>query len=142
MDLLQHRLDPRSVIQRDALSGLDYMTGGQSAPNAANLLYLPEMATLLAQLKADYDLVILDSAPTACVADTSVLVQLADACLFVVSWNKTPWRLVREQMDELARYNNNITGVVLNQVDMRLHAKFYPSYIDTSRTQTVVGTGA
>ena len=140
-DLLQNGLEPGKAIRRDTLTPLDYITGGQLAPNAANLLCLPEMTKLLAKLRTKYDLLILDSPPSATVADTRFLAQMADECLFVVSWNKTPWKLVREQMEELS-HNCNLTGVVLNQVDMRKHWKYQPTRIEAGRTPAMIGTDA
>jgi polysaccharide biosynthesis transport protein len=131
-DLLQRRLEVGQAIRRDGLTPLDYIPGGHPAPHAVDLLCHPEMSRLLATLRTAYDLVILDSPPSATVADTSYLAQMADEFLFVVSWNKTPWRLVREQMEELAQHNPNLTGVILNQVDMRQHAKYRPTMVGVS----------
>ena len=138
-DLLQNGLEPGKAIRRDTLTPLDYITVGQLAPHAANLLCLPEMAELLAKLRTQYDLLILDSPPSATVADTSFIAQMADECLFVVSWNKTPWRLVREQMEELS-HHCNLTGVVLNQVDMRKHSKYHATHIELARAPAMIGT--
>lgn len=138
-DLLQHRLDLRNVIRRDAHSPLDYIAGGQLVPHAANLLCLPEMAELLAKLRTEYDLLILDSPPSTAVADTSFLAQMADECLFVVRWNRTPWRLAREQMEDLSNHCD-VAGVVLNQVDMQKHAKYHPAHSELGRAPVMIGS--
>lgn len=137
-DLLQNRLEFGKAIRRDRLTSLDYITGGQLAPAAANLLCVPEAAELLGKLRTQYDLVILDSPPSTTVADTRFIAQLADECLFVVSWNKTPWRLVRAQMEELSQHCN-ITGVVLNQVDMRKHTKYNATHIELAHAPVLIG---
>ena len=133
--MLQNRSELSEAIRRDTLTPLDYITAGEIAPHAATLLCLPEMADLLAKLRTEYDLLVLDSPPSATVADTSLVAQLADECLFVVSWNKTPWRLAREQMDELSQHCS-LTGVVLNQVDMRRHSSYYLPTMVASPTAT------
>lgn len=138
-DLLQHRLDLRSVVRRDTRSPLDYIAAGPLVPHAANLLCLPEMAELLAKLRTEYDLLILDSPPTAAVADTSFLAQIADECLFVVRWNGTPWRLAREQMEDLSNYCD-VAGVVLNHVDMQKHAKYHPAHSELARAPVMIGS--
>jgi capsular exopolysaccharide synthesis family protein len=138
-DLLQGRVELGETVRRDARTPLDYMVAGELAPHAANLVCLPEMADLLANLRSQYDLIILDSPPSASVADTSYIAQMADECVFVVSWNKTPWRLVRDQMEELSRHCN-ISGVVLNQVDMRKHLKYYSAHGDPIRASAMIGT--
>ena len=134
-DVLQNRSELSEAIRRDTLTPLDYITAGEIAPHAATLLCLPEMADLLAKLRTEYDLLVLDLPPSATVADTSLVAQLADECLFVVSWNKTPWRLAREQMDELSQHCS-LTGVVLNQVDMRRHSSYYLPTMVASPTAT------
>lgn len=137
-DLLQNRLLPSQAIRKDKLTSLDYITGGQLVPGAANLLCAPEMAELLAKLRTKYDLVILDSPPSITVADARFVAQMADECLFVVSWNKTPWRLVRLQMEELSQHCN-ITGVVLNQVDIRKHTKYNATHIELAHAPALTG---
>lgn len=134
-DVLQNRSEASEVIRRDTLTPLDYITAGEIAPHAATLLCLPEMADLLAKLRTEYDLLVLDSPPSATVADTGSVAQLADECLFVVSWNKTPWRLAREQMEELAQHCS-LAGVILNQVDMRRHSSYYLPMMVASPTAT------
>ncbi|MBS0220179.1 MAG: AAA family ATPase [Proteobacteria bacterium] len=139
-EVLQNRLDLSKAIRRDTLTSLDYITGGQQVLHAANLLCLPEMAKLLARLRTAYDLLILDSPPSAAVADASFIAQMVDECLFVVSWNKTPWRLARDQMEDLSHHNRNLTGVILNQVDMRKHSRYSPPRIAPTRAPTMIGS--
>lgn len=137
-DLLQNRLDARRVIRKDAITSLDYITAGSPAAHAVNLLALTEMPDLLEQLRASYDIVILDSPPSAAVADATFITQMADECLFVVRWNKTPWRLAREQMSELARYCS-FAGVILNQVDMRRHIRYNPRHTSSHGSSVLIG---
>ena len=137
-DLVQKRLEARQVIRTDTITTLDYITAGFPAPHAANLLSLAEMADLLEALRSSYDLVILDTPPSAAVADATIIAQMADECLFVVRWNKTPWRLAREQMTELSR-RCNFAGVILNQVDMRKHVRYSPRHIEFSHSSVLVG---
>ena len=138
-NLLQNRLELSEVLRTDTLTPLDYITGGELAPHAANLLCLPEMAELLVKLRTEYDLLILNSPPSSIVADASLMAQLVDECLFVVGWNKAPWRLIRAQMEELS-YQCSVTGAVLNQVDIKKHLKDNPTYIGRGRAPVMIGT--
>ena len=97
------------------------------------------MAELLVKLRTQYDLLILDSPPSSIVADASLMAQLVDECLFVVGWNKAPWRLIRTQMEELS-YQCSVTGAVLNQVDIKKHLKDNPTYIGRGRAPVMIGT--
>jgi hypothetical protein len=44
-------------------------------------------------------------------------------------------------MEELSR-NCNLTGVILNQVDMQKHLKYHPTHIEAARAPTMIGTDA
>lgn len=139
-DVLEGRMQLDAAIRRDAVTPLDYIAAGELAPHAANLLCLPEMTELLAKLRVEYDLLILDSPPSATVADAICIAEMADECMFVVSWNKTRWRLARDQMEELAQHCS-VTGVVLNQVDMAKHLKYHSPYVDPVRVPGMIGVG-
>ena len=84
------------------LARLDVLTCGQVPPNPTELLEGPRMAELLAQLRAEYDYVVLDTPPVGFVAEYFVLVRFLDANIYVVRHNYTERGLV-SQIDELHR---------------------------------------
>jgi capsular exopolysaccharide synthesis family protein len=124
-DVLQGTAGLRDACRRDPLTGLDFIPSGNIGPHAANLLNVPAMKKLIKEMKQSHDLVLLDSPPSAAVSDARVLAQLADEVMFVVSWRKTPWRLVREEIERIAYGEDNLAGVVLNKVDLRRHSREY-----------------
>ena len=81
---------------------LDVITCGLVPANPTELLERPRMAELLAQLRSEYDYVVLDTPPVGFVAEYFVLVRLLDANIYVVRHNYTERGLVG-QIDELHR---------------------------------------
>ena len=79
---------------------LDVLTCGLVPPNPTELLEGPRMAELLAQLRASYDYVVLDTPPVGFVAEYFVLVRFLDANIYVVRQNYTERSLVN-QINEL-----------------------------------------
>lgn len=82
------------------------------------------MDKLLAELRARYDLVILDTAPLLPVADTRVLAPKADAVVFLTRWRKTPQHAVEAAFRMLAGTGAHIAGVALTQMDMKAQTKY------------------
>ena len=79
---------------------LDVLTCGQIPANPTELLERPRMAELIAQLRAEYDYVVLDTPPVGFVAEYFVLVRFLDANIYVVRHNYTERTLVH-QINEL-----------------------------------------
>src|SRR5690606_15011331 len=63
---------------------LDVLFSGQIAPNPNDLLDMQKFNDLITTLKAQYDYVVLDSAPVMLVSDTLHLVENADVVLYIV----------------------------------------------------------
>ena len=70
------------------------------------------------RLKAEYDLVIVDTPPVMAVADARIIGRVVDKTLFVVRWDKTPRKVARAAVEQLRRADVDIAGVVLQQVDL------------------------
>lgn len=98
---------------------MDLVFCGKSAPNPSELCSGNRMDALLAQLKANYDYVIVDTPPVNLVVDTAIIAPKCDAVLVVVECGVTAQRELVHTIDVLERSNAKILGVVLNKVDSR-----------------------
>jgi capsular exopolysaccharide synthesis family protein len=94
----------------------DIIFSGTIPPNPSELLSNGRFELLLNELKKEYDYVIVDTAPTLLVTDTTLITQLADAILYVSRANFTDRKLFG-YITELKKLNNikNI-GIILNNV--------------------------
>jgi len=89
------------------------------------------MERIIEGLKANYDLVVIDSAPLLPVNDTKVIVHMADAVLFVVRWEKTPRDAVVQGARALADIHASVAGVALTRANAeryRYYSYGYQSY--------------
>ena len=89
------------------------------------------MAQLLRALEADYDLVLIDSAPVLVVSDSRALAHNVDAVVFVVRWvvfvvrwASTRREVVANGLKQMREASAKLAGVVLSGVNVRRHARY------------------
>jgi len=119
------------AIRKDDKTSLHLLPAMGEATNPLDVFESTAMDKLLQQLRANYDLVILDSAPVLPVADSRVLAPKADAVLFIARWRKTSQPAIEAAIGMLQAAGAPLAGVALAMVDMRHQAKFAygdPSY--------------
>lgn len=94
----------------------DLIFSGTIPPNPAELLSNGRFEVLLEELKKEYDFVIVDTAPTLLVTDTTLIANLADLIVFVIRANHTDKKLLHfiNELKALKKINN--AGIVLNNV--------------------------
>lgn len=97
------------------LGNLDVIAGGAMPVNPVGLLASAQARELLARLRQEYRLIVLDSPPIVPIADSHVLAGLADGVVIVVRARQTRRELFRRAMESLGAAN--VLGVVLNDVE-------------------------
>jgi capsular exopolysaccharide synthesis family protein len=90
----------QEIIQTTDIENLFLIAGGPMPPNPSELLLKPLMAQLLAELKKEFDFIIMDTPPLALVTDAFVLSTYADHTLFVIRQDYTP-KSALQSLDEL-----------------------------------------
>ncbi len=129
-------------IQRQAMSGVDYICASPNTPNAPEILESHAMKAALATFSERYDLVILDSPPVMAVSDARIISQLADYTIFIVHWARTPRDVVKTAVSALLNVTDRV-GIVINKVNLAKHALYeYGDYGDYySRYHGYYGVG-
>ncbi|MFC7404645.1 polysaccharide biosynthesis tyrosine autokinase [Georgenia alba] len=122
------RAELDEVVHQGESPTLHVLPSGQIPPNPSELLGSRAMSTLLAQLTAAYDHVIIDSPPLLPVTDAAVLSKLTGGALVIAGADRIHKAQLRESMDALERVDAHVLGVVLNKVERRERGKYYYTY--------------
>ncbi|MBP0612935.1 polysaccharide biosynthesis tyrosine autokinase [Chryseobacterium sp. cx-311] len=110
-------VDFRTYIKPSSLhDNLDIMQSGSIPPNPTDLLEDHKMGSLLDQLRAFYDYILIDSAPMMMVSDTFHLLRSADVVVYVVRANYTEKELLTYAGSVAEDENVSKMAIVLNDV--------------------------
>jgi polysaccharide biosynthesis transport protein len=111
------------ITQPDELSSAAFIAAGSAEIDVAGLFTSDAMRRLVEQLRAEYDLVLLDAPPALAMTDARLLARLADATVLCVRWRHTPLGVVRKAVDLLEEAQARIAGIALTRVDARAHVR-------------------
>ena len=115
----------QAITHTSILPNLDVLTAGTPPPNPAELLASTNMRDLLAQLREQYDHIVIDTPPSLSVTDAVVLSPRADAVVLVIRSGQTTKQALRRSRDILTQVNAKVVGVLLNAVDLRSPDYYY-----------------
>ncbi len=135
--LLDTEADFTHHVQPTALPNLVLLTSGPLPPNPSELLSSGRMSTLLQEMGAQADAVILDSAPVLAVADAAILAHLSDGTLLVIDATRTRRGTAQRAAAQLQRTGAHVLGIVLNRVT-RSQSAYDRYYGETSGESLVV----
>jgi capsular exopolysaccharide synthesis family protein len=102
-----------SLLKR-IYKSLYVMTAGPRPPNPAELLGSRKAAAIIDELKAPFDVVLIDSPPLLGLADASLLLGSADGVVLVARSGKTRRKQLEEAIDVVRSSQKPLIGVVLN----------------------------
>jgi polysaccharide biosynthesis transport protein len=97
---------------------------GPRPPNPAEMLSSHRMEEQMRQWTREFDRIVFDTAPLLAVSDTQAMATLVDSVILVSRAGVTRKRALIRSRDLLLRINAPVSGVVVNDVDMRLE-NFY-----------------
>ena len=115
----------QAIARTPILPNLHVLPAGTPPPNPAELLASANMRDVLAQLREQYDHIVLDTPPTLSVTDAVVLSPRADAVVLVIRSGQTTKQALRRSRDVLMQVNAKISGVLLNAVDLSSPDYYY-----------------
>jgi polysaccharide biosynthesis transport protein len=115
----------QTVTRTAVLPNLYILPAGTPPPNPAELLASTNMRDVLAQLREQYDHIVVDTPPSLSVTDAVVLSPRADAVVLVIRSGQTTKQALRRARDILAQVNAKVIGVLLNAVDLSSPDYYY-----------------
>jgi exopolysaccharide transport family protein len=108
----------QATVRSTILPNLFILPAGTPPPNPAELLASAPMFDLLAEVREQYDHIVVDTPPTLSVTDAVVLSTRADSVVLVIRSAQTTKPALRRARDILAQVNARVAGVLLNAVNL------------------------
>ena len=118
----------QKAVQPTRVPGLSLLSRGATVMNPGELFLGTDADRFLRAAAAQYDYVILDSAPVTAADDTSCLAPKVDATLFVFRFAASSIRVSGKALDTLRERQVNVLGIVCNDVDESLQDYYYYRY--------------
>lgn len=122
---------PEVTVSDPGLPTLSLLPTGPLPTNPVAFLTRLRTVGLFERLRAQYDVVVVDSPPILPVADATILASMSDGVIFVHSPDRSSRQAVEETRDRLRVAGVNIVGVVYNDVDVRGRGRSYGAYTGT-----------
>lgn len=115
----------QAIVRSTILPSLFILPAGTPPPNPAELLASSNMKDVLAELREEYDHIVVDTPPTLSVTDAVVMSTRADAVVLVIRCGQTTKQALRRSRDLLTQVNARVCGVLLNAVDLNSPDYYY-----------------
>ncbi len=114
------------------IHGVDVLTAGPLPPNPAELIESKRMTELLKWAEQEYDRVVVDTPPSAVVADAVPLFERIGGIAVVVRLQQSPREPLEHLRDQLANTGAPVLGIIVNGVEGPTDSTYY-------RSQTATG---
>ena len=105
-----------AVLPVPGVDRLSVLPAGPVPPNPAELLNSTRTRDIFAQLREQFDLVLIDSPPVLPVTDAAILSRHADATLLLAAAGQTRRSDLHRAAEKLDQVGATILGIVLNKV--------------------------
>lgn len=102
------------IMYKDEPLGLTVLCGGEQQTRAVEIMGGEEMGRLIAKLREQADLVILDTPPSAMLVDAMFLARHADGVVYVVMNDYAKRRFIFKGIEELQENSVSVLGCILN----------------------------
>lgn len=122
LDYLENRQPLAACVTVDPITGLHVLGVNRSPEAARNPLTSERVEKMLVELRANYDVTIIDTAPILGVAEGRILAAAADRVLLITHWRRTSIRAVEATVDMMLDAGAKITGLAMTQVNIKKYA--------------------
>lgn len=128
-------------LQKTRFHGLTVLTSGAIPPNPSELLGSQAAKTLLAELRSEFDYVIVDSTPLLAVTDAAILAAAADGVLMIVRFGQTKREQLTHAVESLHDVDASVLGSVFTMTPSRGGSYYNYKYDYSEQTPTRRASG-
>ncbi len=127
-EYLLGQCDIYSIINRQAVTNIDYIGVNAIPRSPSDTLKNGILEATLQKLRAEYDVIFIDTPPLAPVVDSRVIADMADKIIYIVRWQKTPRETVKSTIRSLHNNHNKIVGIAFNRVNLSKESQYGYGY--------------
>ena len=140
MDVLKEDKQLDEVVYHLEDGKLDLLTTGMMPPDPGEVLVTDRMKSFIEELRNHYDYIFIDSPPIGIVSDASVLSQLSDGVVFVVSSGEVEIDFAKLAKEKLMNVNAKILGAILNKYESHNsdYGYYYGEYYGEKKKKKVL----
>ena len=109
---------------------LQCVFAGPVPPNPCELVDNEIFTNKIAELREEYDYVIIDTPPIGSVIDGAVIASVCDGAVMVIESGKISYRQIKKTKEQLEKSGVRILGTVLNKVDNMSSGYYGKKYND------------
>lgn len=118
-EAIQTYVDPSRKVS------IDILTAGSKISNPSELINNQGFASLLKELRENYDLVLVDCPPISALTDGVLVSKLCDGTVYVIESDRTDRQVIESCIEELNNNKAFILGAVLTKVNVKHQKKLY-----------------
>lgn len=128
-DLLTDSQPIEKTVFATELPNLTVMPHGRATSEPAELLESTRLRQVLAVVKQDYDLILIDAPPLLAVADPAIIAPLVDSIILTIRVCKNGRRPVESAIKILTDIGVEPTAVIVNGVERSAQKSYYGRYL-------------
>ena len=128
VDCLLGKIGRDEIVQRTSYPRLDFIGCGTRTQRAPEVLGSPAMAQLIAELRGQYDVILIDSPPLTAGVDPFILGTVTGSLLLVLRTGHSHRDITGAKLEVLDRLPIRLLGAVLNDVPRGAAYGYYAYY--------------
>ncbi len=126
-DFIMNSLKLENIAKAPGIEFLKVITCGKAYSNSLDMGSSVIMDTVLSELKANFDLVLLDCPPVLLFADATIVCSKVDGVVMVYQSGRTSRLAVKRAKSQLEKVRAKMLGIVLNDVSSQM-MPYYGGY--------------
>lgn len=120
--------DLAALLAKTEQENLTVMTGGPQPPNAAELFSTRRFGELIAELKRQFDIVVVDAPPMLGLADVPLISNSVDGIIYTIESNGVQMRGIRNSIERLRIVNAHVFGALVTKYEQQGRSGFGYGY--------------
>ncbi len=131
LEVLSGKCSLDEAVWTDAEARVTFLpaVGRLDPADEAEVFVSAGIRKLFGNVRKNYDYILIDLPPIACVADVRASANWIDAYLLVVEWGRTNINVVQRALSAATEIYSKVCGVVLNKTDMAYISKYDTHYL-------------